>query len=255
MDSRHTISHTRVPFKLSSAQEQATGGTAWTKLFSRPARHIARTLQHQRSSAEESRLRSTERRIATQLQRLSTLLFGEAVNGAYPTARLTNLSAQHQEGVPFDTCRDKVLPSPAFLYKVSEGYSILRAEVEEHFESNLPGQWKPTFDIYLKPSNNAKQKQFEVVCQETAALLAQLKDVWKRARQRHNGQAGGYCLPADWPIRWCALRVIPANLGQFLADFIRPNRTGSKLMQRIEGGHLYNTILQRRKKDQLWSSA
>ncbi|KAG6945251.1 hypothetical protein JG687_00017403, partial [Phytophthora cactorum] len=133
---------------------------------------------------------TTHSAIATQLQRLSTLLFGEAVNGAYPTARLTNLSAQHQEGVPFDTCRDKVPPSPAFLYKVSEGYSILRAEVEEHFESNLPGQWKPTFDIYLKPSNNAKQKQFEVVCQETAALLAQLKDVWKRARQRHNGQAG-----------------------------------------------------------------
>ncbi|KAG3085836.1 hypothetical protein PI124_g18641 [Phytophthora idaei] len=95
-----------------------------------------------------------------------------------------------KKGEPFDTCRDKVPPSPAFLYKVSEGYSILRAEVEEHFESKLPGQWKPTFDIYLKPSNNAKQKQFEVVCQETAALLVQLKDVWKRARRRHNGQPG-----------------------------------------------------------------
>ncbi|ETP03929.1 hypothetical protein F441_19218 [Phytophthora nicotianae CJ01A1] len=42
--------------------------------------------------------------------------------------------------------------------------------VEEHFEIKLPGQWRATFDIYLKPSNNAKQKWFEVVSQEAAGF-------------------------------------------------------------------------------------
>ncbi|EEY63178.1 uncharacterized protein PITG_15397 [Phytophthora infestans T30-4] len=70
-----------------------------------------------------------------------------------------------KNGEPFAACRDKV-------------------------PSKLPGQWRPEFDIYLKPSNNAKQKQFEIACQDTAALLAQLKDVWNRAKRRRNGQAG-----------------------------------------------------------------
>ncbi|KAJ8533345.1 hypothetical protein ON010_g13909 [Phytophthora cinnamomi] len=39
-------------------------------------------------------------------------------------------------------------------------------------------------------TNNAKQKHFEVLCQENAALLTQLENVWHRARLRRNGQAG-----------------------------------------------------------------
>ncbi|KAF1775558.1 hypothetical protein GQ600_3828 [Phytophthora cactorum] len=97
---------------------------------------------------------------------------------------LLNCRLSIKNGEPFDACRDKVPPSPACLYNVSEGYNILRKKIEEHFESKLPGQWKPTFDIYLKPSNNAKQKQFEIVCQETVALLAQ-------ERKSGTGQGGG----------------------------------------------------------------
>ncbi|KAG4226271.1 hypothetical protein PC116_g25316 [Phytophthora cactorum] len=100
-----------------------------------------------------------------------------------PLPELLTCRISIKNGEPFDACRDKVPPSLAFLYKVSEGYSILRKKIEEHFEIKLPGQWKPTFDIYLKPSNNAKQKQFEIVCQETVALLAQVKD--------GTGQGGG----------------------------------------------------------------
>ncbi|KAJ8559241.1 hypothetical protein ON010_g8205 [Phytophthora cinnamomi] len=51
-------------------------------------------------------------------------------------------------------------------------------------------QWNSNFDIYLKPTNNAKQKHFEGLCQENAALLARLENVWHRARLRRNGQAG-----------------------------------------------------------------
>ncbi|KAG2808349.1 hypothetical protein PC111_g14413 [Phytophthora cactorum] len=98
-----------------------------------------------------------------------------------PLPELLTCRISIKNGEPFDACRDKVPPSLAFLYKVSEGYSILRKKIEEHFEIKLPGQWKPTFDIYLKPSNNAKQKQFEIVCQETVALLAQAPASLRRA--------------------------------------------------------------------------
>ncbi|KAE9036247.1 hypothetical protein PR001_g8917 [Phytophthora rubi] len=95
-----------------------------------------------------------------------------------------------KNGEPFEGCRDKCPPSPAFVYEVADGYRVLRAKVEEHFLSKLPGQWRPDFDIYVKPSNNAKQKQFEVLCEERTALQAQLQKIWDRARLRHNKQAG-----------------------------------------------------------------
>ncbi|KAJ8574656.1 hypothetical protein ON010_g4556 [Phytophthora cinnamomi] len=95
-----------------------------------------------------------------------------------------------KNGDPLEACRGKVPPSPAIKYTVAAGYRSLGAMVEEIFESKLPGQWRPEFDIYIKPSSNAKQMHFEVVCQEDAALIAQLKEVGYRARRRHNGQAG-----------------------------------------------------------------
>ncbi|ETK75158.1 hypothetical protein L915_18194, partial [Phytophthora nicotianae] len=67
-------------------------------------------------------------------------------------------------------------------------YGVLSAKVEEPFSSKLPGQWRTEFDIYVKPSNNAKQK-FEVICQERTALQSQLQKIWDRGRLRHNGQA------------------------------------------------------------------
>ncbi|KAF1784483.1 hypothetical protein GQ600_9370 [Phytophthora cactorum] len=78
-----------------------------------------------------------------------------------PLPELLTCRLRIKNGELFDACRDKVPPSPEFWYKVSEVYSILRKKIEEHFESKLPGQWKPPFDIYLKPSNNAKQKQIK----------------------------------------------------------------------------------------------
>ncbi|ETP38990.1 hypothetical protein F442_13523 [Phytophthora nicotianae P10297] len=62
-------------------------------------------------------------------------------------------------GEPLQGCRDKSPPaSPPFAYKVAEDYRVLSAKVEKHFSSKLPGQWRTEFDIYVKPSNNAKQK-------------------------------------------------------------------------------------------------
>ncbi|OWZ21969.1 hypothetical protein PHMEG_0003391 [Phytophthora megakarya] len=73
-------------------------------------------------------------------------------------------------GQPFEACRDKVPHSPIFVYDVRNGYRVLRAKVEEHYVSKLPGQWSADLDIYLKPNNNAKQRQFEVLCQESFEL-------------------------------------------------------------------------------------
>ncbi|ETI34097.1 hypothetical protein F443_19329 [Phytophthora nicotianae P1569] len=71
---------------------------------------------------------------------------------------------------PLQGCHDKCLPSPPFADKVVEGYRVLSAKVEEHFSSKLPGQQRTKFDNYVKQSNNAKQKQFGVICQECMAL-------------------------------------------------------------------------------------
>lgn len=94
-----------------------------------------------------------------------------------------------KNGDPFEPCRDKVPPSP-FLFAVADGYRVLRAKEEELFASKLPGQWRSECDIYVKPSNHAKQKQFEVVFQEAVAMRVQVEEIWHWARRRHNGHAG-----------------------------------------------------------------
>ncbi|ETM01840.1 hypothetical protein L917_01632, partial [Phytophthora nicotianae] len=43
----------------------------------------------------------------------------------------------------------------------SEGYRVLRAKVEEHFDNKIPGQWCANNEIYFKPTNNAYQKDFQ----------------------------------------------------------------------------------------------
>ncbi|ETO62871.1 hypothetical protein F444_19279 [Phytophthora nicotianae P1976] len=75
-----------------------------------------------------------------------------------------------KNGKPLQGCHDKCLPSPPFADKVVEGYRVLSAKVEEHFSSKLPGQQRTEFDSYVKQSNNAKQKQFGVICQESFEL-------------------------------------------------------------------------------------
>ncbi|RLN76932.1 hypothetical protein BBJ28_00016433, partial [Nothophytophthora sp. Chile5] len=70
------------------------------------------------------------------------------------------------------------------------GYRVLKAKVEEHFKSKLPGEWTPELDIYLKSSNNAPQKDFEALCPASDGLLTQLNTTWHKARLCRNGQAG-----------------------------------------------------------------
>ncbi|OWZ08570.1 hypothetical protein PHMEG_00018862 [Phytophthora megakarya] len=70
------------------------------------------------------------------------------------------------------------------------GYCVLRAQVEENFVGKLPDQWCNSFEIYLKPNNSAKQKQYEVLCQENTALIAKLEKVRHRARLRRHEHAG-----------------------------------------------------------------
>ncbi|KAE9300091.1 hypothetical protein PF001_g15126 [Phytophthora fragariae] len=96
-----------------------------------------------------------------------------------------------KNGQPYASGRNKVPPSPSFVLKVAEGYRVLRAKVEEHFENKLPGQWRPDFVLYFKPTNNASQKDFQVLCSDGDALRVQLDMAWYKARLRKNeGQAG-----------------------------------------------------------------
>eukprot|EP00644_Phytophthora_capsici_P015628 jgi/Phyca11/121561/e_gw1.44.275.1 len=60
----------------------------------------------------------------------------------------------------------------------------------KHFESKLPGQWSSDFAIYFKPTNNAYQKDFQVLCTDSDAMRVQLDTAWHKARLRNGGQAG-----------------------------------------------------------------
>eukprot|EP00644_Phytophthora_capsici_P006046 jgi/Phyca11/4643/fgenesh1_pm.PHYCAscaffold_2_\ len=68
------------------------------------------------------------------------------------------------------------------------------AKVEEYFESKLPGQWSSDFAIYFKPTNNAYQKDFHVLCTDSDAMRVQLDKAWHKARLRNGGQKAGFVL-------------------------------------------------------------
>ncbi|ETP25411.1 hypothetical protein F441_01742 [Phytophthora nicotianae CJ01A1] len=95
-----------------------------------------------------------------------------------------------KNGNPFVYCRNKVPPSPTFVFNIAEGYRVLRAKVEEHFDNKIPDQWCADYDIYFKPTNNAYQKDFQVLCSDSSALQVQLDTAWHKARLRNGGQAG-----------------------------------------------------------------
>ncbi|KAE9034901.1 hypothetical protein PR001_g9532 [Phytophthora rubi] len=95
-----------------------------------------------------------------------------------------------RNGRAYGSGRNKVPPSPKFVFDVAEGYPVLRAKVENHFESVLPGQWSPELVIYFKPTNNAYQKDYQVLCNDNNAMQVQLETAWRKARLRSGGQAG-----------------------------------------------------------------
>jgi hypothetical protein len=95
-----------------------------------------------------------------------------------------------KNGQPYASSRNKVPPSPAFVFPIAQGSRLLRATVAEHFESKLPGQWNSDYDIYFKPTNNAYQKDFLVLSTDNPAMQVQLDTVWQKAKRRQNGQAG-----------------------------------------------------------------
>ncbi|RLN92589.1 hypothetical protein BBJ28_00026783 [Nothophytophthora sp. Chile5] len=107
-----------------------------------------------------------------------------------PLPELLTCRLYIKNGLPLTSCHEKVSPSPSFLFRVADVYRVLKAKVEEHFESKLPGKWTSELDIYLKPSNNAPQKDFEALCPASDGLLTQLNTTWHKARLRRNGQAG-----------------------------------------------------------------
>jgi hypothetical protein len=81
------------------------------------------------------------------------------------TCRLTN-----KNRTPYTACRDKVAPSD-FVFRVSTGWRVLRATIEEKFQAALPGQWNLNMDVFLKPSKHAPQKDYVKLSASTDALL------------------------------------------------------------------------------------
>ncbi|OWZ16054.1 hypothetical protein PHMEG_00010198 [Phytophthora megakarya] len=80
--------------------------------------------------------------------------------------------------------RNKVPPSPTFVFQIAAGYRVLRVNVEEGFESQLRGQWIDDF-----VTNNASQKDFQVLASDPNFMHVQLDTAWHKARLREDGQA------------------------------------------------------------------
>ncbi|KAE9050622.1 hypothetical protein PR003_g2738 [Phytophthora rubi] len=57
------------------------------------------------------------------------------------------------------------------------------------FARQLPNVWRPDFDLYLKPSNNAPQRDLSAIQEGERDFKVQLETVWHTARLRKNGQA------------------------------------------------------------------
>ncbi|KAG1695886.1 hypothetical protein DVH05_019241 [Phytophthora capsici] len=119
---------------------------------------------------------------------LFTIAFGMELAVPLPDSITCRLFIKN--GQPYGSCRNKVSPTPSFVYRIADGYRVLLAKVEEHFESKLPGQWSSDFAIYFKPTNNAYQKDFQVLCTDSDAMRVQLDTAWHKARLRNGGQAG-----------------------------------------------------------------
>uniref|UniRef100_H3GL09 Uncharacterized protein n=1 Tax=Phytophthora ramorum TaxID=164328 RepID=H3GL09_PHYRM len=49
---------------------------------------------------------------------------------------------------------------------------------------------EPELIIYYKPTNNAYQKDYQVLCNDSSTMQVQLDTAWRKARLRSRGQAG-----------------------------------------------------------------
>ncbi|GMF48111.1 unnamed protein product [Phytophthora fragariaefolia] len=93
-----------------------------------------------------------------------------------------------KSGYSLTACRDKLAPIDS-LFQVTTGYGGLRGAVVEIFGRHLPNVWRHEFDLYLKPSNNAPQRDFSVIQEGEHEFNVQLKTVWYTARLHKNSQA------------------------------------------------------------------
>ncbi|OWZ06285.1 hypothetical protein PHMEG_00021483 [Phytophthora megakarya] len=84
---------------------------------------------------------------------------------------------------------NNVPPSPTFVFQVADGYRVLRVKVEKVFDSHLRGQWRDDFVIYFKSTNNASQKDFQVLATNTNLMRMQLDKAWHKSRLREGGQS------------------------------------------------------------------
>ncbi|KAJ8527358.1 hypothetical protein ON010_g14905 [Phytophthora cinnamomi] len=129
------------------------------------------------------------RRTGTQMLLISTLITDIAMQA--PELPLPNQLKVRQTGKTGDhltACRDKLAPIN-FIFQVATGCRGVRGAVEEMFGRHLPNVWRQAFDLYLKPSNNAPQRDFFVIQAGEHEFNVQLESVWDTAPLRKNGQS------------------------------------------------------------------
>ncbi|KAE9318485.1 hypothetical protein PF008_g18497 [Phytophthora fragariae] len=80
-----------------------------------------------------------------------------------------------------------VHPSSTFVFDVAEGYPVLRAKIENLFESVLPRKWTPELVIYYMSTSNAYQTDSQALCNNSSAMQVPLETAWRMPRLRSGG--------------------------------------------------------------------
>ncbi|KAG1685273.1 hypothetical protein DVH05_008489 [Phytophthora capsici] len=91
-----------------------------------------------------------------------------------------------KNGTPRTSCRNKGDPID-FPFEIERGFRLLKAQVASEFCRKFPGEWRDEYNVFLKPSKHAPQRDFLMLDEENYNSL--ISRTWKTARFRMHGQS------------------------------------------------------------------
>ncbi|KAG6941566.1 hypothetical protein JG688_00018599 [Phytophthora aleatoria] len=71
---------------------------------------------------------------------------------------------------------------------LADGYAVLHGHIKRIFESINEFRWSYPVAMYAKPTNNAPQRKYVQLSDNTEIFKSQLEVIWQKARLRKHGQ-------------------------------------------------------------------
>ncbi|POM58931.1 LOW QUALITY PROTEIN: Hypothetical protein PHPALM_36359 [Phytophthora palmivora] len=139
-----------------------------------------------------------------------------------PFSREVRCQLTMKKGEPLSRCRDKGRQTQ-FDFVVKDEYRVLWAKVDKLFEEVKGSLMPPDTVLYLKPSNGAAQKHFELAEGDVENLSLQIEQIWRHAKLRKTGQSAFICSEAPLTtIRRAAQSRIEEQLPR-VEEYLREN--------------------------------